>query len=84
MTGFRDRLAELYAEGIGWPCLGLGELFLSDDPHERRQVAPLCLTCRVLIECRLEAGAHDERFGVWAGADRTPKPNRPAQRRTAA
>jgi Transcription factor WhiB len=77
-TTMSERLAELYAEGIGWPCLGLGELFLSDDPHERRQVAPLCLTCPVLIECRSEAGANDERFGVWAGVDRTP--NRPQRR----
>lgn len=83
MTGFRDRLAELYAEGIGWPCLGLGELFMSDDPHQRRKVAPLCLTCPVLIECRLEADTNDERFGVWAGADRSTRTHRPTTRRAA-
>jgi hypothetical protein len=83
MTSLRDGLEQLYGDGIGWPCLG-NELWVSDDPDERGMVAPLCLTCPVLIDCRLEADAHDEQFGIWAGADRTSKPNRPAQRRTAA
>jgi WhiB family redox-sensing transcriptional regulator len=79
VTAFRDRLAELYADGIGWPCLGLGELFVSDDPHERQKAAPLCMSCRVLVACRLEADANGERFGVWAGADRTLHTTRKAR-----
>lgn len=70
MTVLRDRLEALFADGLGWPCLGLGELFCSDDPQERQSVAPLCLTCLVLIECRLDADAHGEDFGIWAGVDR--------------
>lgn len=70
MTALGDRLAGLSLEGRGWPCLGLGELFLSDDVAERSSVKGLCLTCPVLIECRLDADAHGEDFGIWAGVDR--------------
>jgi hypothetical protein len=69
MNGLRERLIELYADSIGWPCLG-NPLWVSDDPEERRSVAPMCLTCRALIECRLEADTQGEDFGIWAGEDR--------------
>ena len=66
-----ERLAQLYADGTGWPCLG-NTLWISEDPKDRAEVAPFCLTCPVLIDCRLEADAQDEHFGVWAGVARTP------------
>jgi len=43
-----ERLAQLYADGTGWPCLG-NPLWISEDPKDRAEVAPFCLTCPVLI-----------------------------------
>ena len=43
--------------------------WLSDDPDQRAHAATLCRGCSVLDECR--AVGAGEKFGVWAGTDRT-------------
>ena len=47
------------------------DLWLSEDRAEREQAAHWCTGCPVLTECHTAATAGDERFGVWAGIDRT-------------
>lgn len=46
-------------------------LWCSDDATERAQAARWCAGCEVLTECANAADERDERFGVWAGTDRT-------------
>lgn len=55
-------------------------LWISDDPDERALAARLCRRCPVIELCR-EAGRR-ERFGVWAGKDRTPPPPPPGKKPT--
>jgi Transcription factor WhiB len=47
-------------------------LWLSEDAQDRRLAALMCAGCAVLTECD-EVGRH-ERFGTWAGKDRTVRP----------
>ena len=49
--------------------------WLADDPHHRAAAAELCHGCPVLDPCA--AVGQTERFGVWAGVDRTRPPKRP-------
>ena len=49
-------------------------LWLSEDQAERKQAARWCVGCPVLSECDTAARANRERFGVWAGRDRTVRP----------
>jgi len=57
------------------------ELWCSDDATDRAQAASWCAGCMVLVECGAAADEHGERFGVWAGVDRTPSPT--SRRRSA-
>ena len=52
--------------------------WLSDDPDERAKAAELCRewACPILDACHDAAEAHRERFGVWAGRDRTMRPRK--------
>jgi len=50
------------------------ELWCSDDADDRAQAASWCNGCPVLAECAAAANEQGERFGVWAGRDRTPPP----------
>jgi len=72
-------LLELGERGRATPCHGADE-WTSDHAEDRALAARWCDGCPVLVECAAAADEHDERFGVSAGADRTPPPNR---RRTA-
>lgn len=67
-------LVELASRGHRPPCgdYGRGELWLSDDPDDRRLAASWCYGCPILDLCHDAAEEKDERFGVWAGIDRTP------------
>jgi hypothetical protein len=47
-------------------------LWLSEDAGERQLAALMCAGCAVLQECD-EVGQH-QRFGTWAGTDRTVRP----------
>jgi hypothetical protein len=50
-------------------------LWLSDYAEERALACTLCHGCPVIQACGEAAEAAGERFGVWAGQDRTaPKP----------
>jgi Transcription factor WhiB len=49
-------------------------LWLSEDHRERAIAVKLCIGCPVFDPCGQAAEARGERFGVWAGIDRTVKP----------
>lgn len=62
------------------PCQGRRrDRWTSDDATDREWAAAVCvgLDCVVLTECGNAAAEQGERFGVWAGVDRTPPPARP-------
>lgn len=66
------------------PCQGRRrDRWTSDDAAEREWAASVCasLPCPILAECGAAAAEARERFGVWAGVDRTATPK---ARRTAA
>jgi Transcription factor WhiB len=48
-------------------------LWLSEHEGERAEAVKLCSGCPVLAECDEAAEARQERFGVWAGKDRTKR-----------
>ncbi len=50
------------------------DYWTSDQQAEREQAACWCAGCPVLDECHAAAAANGERFGVWAGVDRTMRP----------
>jgi Transcription factor WhiB len=54
----------------------LGELWLSEHEPERAEAARLCIGCPVFLPCGQAAEAHDERWGVWGGRDRSVRPGR--------
>ena len=63
------------SQGLGPHCSDAGSwLWLSEDPADRRQAAAMCTGCVVFTECG-EVGQH-QRFGTWAGIDRTVKSGR--------
>lgn len=66
-------LLDLAAEGRRPPCgePGAADLFLSDDSETRLSVAGHCHGCPILAECEAAAVENRERFGVWAGVDRS-------------
>lgn len=72
-------LAGLLAEGERPPCCGSGA-WVSEDRDERAVAARLCARCSLIAECAAAADSTKERFGVWAGVDRT----QPAGRRKGA
>jgi hypothetical protein len=53
-------------------------LWLSEHEGERREAARLCAGCAVFGPCGTAAEARQERFGVWAGVDRTKAPGKKA------
>jgi Transcription factor WhiB len=56
-----------------------GDLWLSDNEADRAEAARLCRGCPVLGPCGHAATANGEKFGTWAGVDRTPR-NKPGPR----
>ncbi|BAK36062.1 hypothetical protein MLP_30480 [Microlunatus phosphovorus NM-1] len=91
MTTAREQLTlalvQLAADGRRPPCgdYGAHDVWLSDDPDIRALAADWCTGCPVREQCHNAAEAGDEKFGVWAGIDRTPpkrRPGRPAQTTT--
>jgi hypothetical protein len=78
-------LLELADRGERTPCQGRRrDRWTSECAEDRAWAASVCLTlgCAVLTECAAAADEHDERFGVWAGQDRStqPTPKRKADR----
>lgn len=62
------------------PCQGRRrDRWTSDDATERAWAAAVCvgLSCQLLEECGLAADEQGERFGTWAGTDRTVVTSRP-------
>ena len=53
--------------------------WLSEHPGDRAQAVRWCRGCPVLEPCGEAAQANNERFGVWAGKDRTRHPGRKAE-----
>lgn len=51
----------------------------SQQEEMRQQAAQICNTCPVQQMCRREANAHGEKFGIWAGQDRSIKKVRRTQ-----
>ncbi|HOA57786.1 MAG TPA: WhiB family transcriptional regulator [Dermatophilaceae bacterium] len=64
-------LARLLANGSRPPCADGSGAWTSDDRDERALAARLCRPCPILTECGAAADSTKERFGVWAGVDRT-------------
>jgi hypothetical protein len=68
-----DRLTRALVDwarrGVRPGCVDYAYLFLSEDPRERRVAAAMCNGCCVFTECD-EVGRF-QRFGVFAGTDRT-------------
>jgi hypothetical protein len=64
-------LAELVDTGKRPACIDKPDLWLSDDPGDRRIATRLCAGCRVLSECAAAAAEVQAHFGVWAACDRT-------------
>lgn len=58
-----------------WP--DVAPWWLSDAHADRARAAEHCHGCAILDACRDAADENGERFGVWAGRDRTPKPRKP-------
>ena len=74
-TSPHDRLAfalgRVLANGSRPPCADGSGAWTSDDRDERALAARLCRPCPILTECGAAADSTKERFGVWAGVDRT-------------
>jgi hypothetical protein len=85
---FTRSLINLAAAGLRTHCsdVGTSELWLSESEAERAQAAKLCGGCPVFDQCGEAASARREKFGTWAGVDRTPIPGQigrpPIVRRT--
>ena len=47
------------------------DYWTSDDREEREYAAASCRMCPLLADCRAAADEAKEKFGVWAGVDRT-------------
>ena len=75
------RLTDLADNGAQLPCWTRGDLFVSEEPTERREAAEWCETCPALVACSAFADANRETFGTWGGRDRTPRPKRPSRAR---
>lgn len=76
-------LAEALEAGLRIPCAS-GDDWLSDDATERADAAKRCAGCSCLTECAQAADSTKERWGVWAGVDRSSRPLKPRQLRTTA
>ncbi len=73
-------LLELAERHLTTPCQGRHrDRWTSDDATQREWAAHSCRLCPILAVCCLAADEQGERFGTWAGTDRTvvtPKPKR--------
>jgi hypothetical protein len=67
-------LINVAAQGLRVHCSDpiTSHLWLSEHPAERAEAARLCQGCPVEIECWVASVARNERWGVWAGIDRSP------------
>jgi Transcription factor WhiB len=67
-------LINLAARGLHTHCSypETSYLWLSEHPAERADATQLCHGCPVIMECWAASVARDERWGVWAGIDRSP------------
>lgn len=68
-------LLELEDKGQTTPCQGKrADRWTSDVPDERAWAASVCasLRCPVIAQCDVAADETHEKWGVWAGVDRTP------------
>ncbi|WP_425607102.1 WhiB family transcriptional regulator [Ornithinimicrobium faecis] len=63
------------------PCRGLNA-WTSEDAAERAVAARACQGCEVLALCGAAAGSTRERYGVYAGVDRTPRVGAPPKTTT--
>jgi len=81
---FGQALLEIAEQGRATPCQGRRrDRWTSDRAEERLWAASVCvgLGCAVLLQCRAVADEQGEKFGVWAGRDRTPpQPSRTRSR----
>jgi hypothetical protein len=57
-------------------CRDDSHLFLSEYEKERAQAVVMCNGCLLLLECGAAADEHNEKWGVWAGKDRTRRPKK--------
>jgi hypothetical protein len=67
-------LVELVDRGERTPCQGRRrDRWTSDCADDRAWAASVCrsLACPLLTQCRAAADEGKEKFGVWAGVDRT-------------
>jgi len=83
-TTLSAALLDLDSRGERTPCQtepGSG-YWTSDVREEREQAAAWCIGCSVLDLCAAAADESRERWHVWAGIDRGPKP--PGRARSAA
>lgn len=64
-------LAELVDTGRRPACIQQPDLWLSDEPAERRIAVHMCAGCPVIAECAAAAHEAGAQFGVWAAHDRT-------------
>lgn len=78
IEGLRDALGA----GLRVPC-SEGEGWVSDIPAQRAVAALLCGGFPVPGECGAAADETGERFGVWAGVDRSPGSKSQASARSA-
>ncbi|MBK8732854.1 MAG: WhiB family transcriptional regulator [Actinomycetales bacterium] len=65
-------LEELRAAGTITPCRE-GMAWTSEDERARAAAVLACRGCPALAACHAAAESTGERFGVWAGRDRTPR-----------
>jgi hypothetical protein len=71
-------LGDLAHQGI-FPHCGdpsTGWMWLSDDADDRARAVKWCRGCPIFAECGEAASAQRERWGVWAGEDRTRQPGK--------
>ncbi|MGD7707009.1 WhiB family transcriptional regulator [Microlunatus sp. Y2014] len=68
-------LVTLAAAGERPPCgsFGAAELWTSDDADDRKTAAYWCDGCPIITACGEAADENNERWGVWAGVDRSPQ-----------
>lgn len=65
-------LVDLADAGRFPPCSG-GDEWLSDDPADRARAAEWCQPCPIIAACGAAADEAREKFGTWAGRDRTKR-----------
>ena len=77
---FTKALLDLGAGGLRTHCSDPDSrhMWLSESAAERAEAAKLCRGCPVILECGQAATARKERWGVWAGVDRSPRAKRRA------